>query len=528
MDASSGISDAQIVEDASTAGHHCQNLLSLRLALAGDSAGALPDCDTPLLTPSAESSCNAGETAHQCANRLWDTPTGLSTPADTRPLVAQWAPRCRDGSDSCGIDNEVRCSDGSRPIYWMQLASPASDAWIVRFRGGVAARRSVTEDGIISIGEFASQRYFSAENGPDMTSLGQPDQNPGNGTMDPDGPFGGFNRVFIHKCSFDRYMGDVLHSDQNDVNGNTFDIYFYGRRVIEAVMNDLSNRFGLDAGDAVVLHGSSAGAASVIMNVDWIAETVLRPIVGSTGDIRAILDSYLMPGAELEGKCATETCAPGASTPNIFDYANADSTSVFTGVSPWGRIDTYDPTPYASADGHWRSWHGSYEGSRPFGDASCFAIHAGDTFPCYSETHVAMHHITTPLFVAHSISDSARSTKTIGFNQDDGPGLPEWDAAHYGPRVVSQLLSLARDGVDGGQRSEAFDTTHVANPLGFFMLQHTQHVLLNDADFPRCTLDPNGAAPPTSMADAILAWLAGSDVRVVEGINATRVGACPP
>lgn len=91
------------------------------------------------------------------------------------------------------------------------------------------------------------------------------------------------NHVFIPYCSSDIWSGDSL--------GPSTEMAFLGSRIIDEVINELIRtpfyRF-IDA-KFVLLAGSSAGAAGVMINLDRVAQMISD--AGSSADVRGLADS---------------------------------------------------------------------------------------------------------------------------------------------------------------------------------------------------------------------------------------------
>jgi len=62
--------------------------------------------------------------------------------------------------------------------------------------------------------------------------------------------------------------------------------------------------------------------------------------------------------------------------------------------------------------------------------------------------------------------------------------------------------------------------------LGAFLIYLTKHEILMDNDYAQCALDPDGADPPIAAVAALAAWVSGTSVLLMEGVNAAS-GACP-
>ena len=86
------------------------------------------------------------------------------------------------------------------------------------------------------------------------------------------------NHVFVPYCSSDSWSGTK--------KGHSGNLAFMGRHIISEVIKELSSYQGLLFGQELFLAGSSAGAIGVLLNVDFVAESV-KPNLA----VRGIVDS---------------------------------------------------------------------------------------------------------------------------------------------------------------------------------------------------------------------------------------------
>lgn len=89
--------------------------------------------------------------------------------------------------------------------------------------------------------------------------------------------------AYVRQCSNDAYMGDS--SAPPDAM-----MYFRGRRIIEAVFQDLRKRTGLGerTGDLLVYGGCSSGARGALVSLDYVANNLV-----DKADVVGLLDSAL-------------------------------------------------------------------------------------------------------------------------------------------------------------------------------------------------------------------------------------------
>ncbi|OTF82562.1 notum-like protein, partial [Euroglyphus maynei] len=93
------------------------------------------------------------------------------------------------------------------------------------------------------------------------------------------------NHVFIPYCSSDIWSGD------SPARPPTMAMSFLGSRIIDEVIGELirSPMYEFLDSKFILLAGSSAGAAGVMINLDRVAKMISD--AGSTADVRGLADS---------------------------------------------------------------------------------------------------------------------------------------------------------------------------------------------------------------------------------------------
>lgn len=93
------------------------------------------------------------------------------------------------------------------------------------------------------------------------------------------------NHVFIPYCSSDIWSGD------SPAKPPTMAMSFFGSRIIDEVIGELirSPTYGFLDSKFILLAGSSAGAAGVMINLDRVAKMISD--AGSSADVRGLADS---------------------------------------------------------------------------------------------------------------------------------------------------------------------------------------------------------------------------------------------
>ena len=170
----------------------------------------------------------------------------------------------------------AKCMDGSPGAYYFSKSSAnastsASTSWIIELEGG---------------GECASKKLCDSRKGSALSSSKYFKQSLHFGALNTDDPINNpklrtFNRVFIPYCSQDLWTGQ-----RTVQNTETFNYYFSGHLILQAVLEELESNHHLTHATNIILTGESAGGIGVWPNVDWLASrypaarTVAAPIAG--------------------------------------------------------------------------------------------------------------------------------------------------------------------------------------------------------------------------------------------------------
>lgn len=95
-------------------------------------------------------------------------------------------------------------------------------------------------------------------------------------------PLADFFKVSLHYCSSDSFAGSRGGSK------STGNIFFHGKHILTATLQDLVKRFGLADARQVVLAGSGSGARGVGFNCDYVREAFGALSPGT--DVRCLMD----------------------------------------------------------------------------------------------------------------------------------------------------------------------------------------------------------------------------------------------
>merc|ERR550517_229903 len=154
----------------------------------------------------------------------------------------------------------ARCNDGTAAAYFYQQDSRFSngDVMIYLPDGG-------------QCGSVEDCRERCDENGEGRSKCTSPRQqvlekNEGIWSSDFEvNPFVDHFKVFLHYCTSDNYAGT------RGASRATGNLFFHGKHVITAMLEDLSLKFGLDTAASLTLVGTGSGARGVGYNCDYVA-----------------------------------------------------------------------------------------------------------------------------------------------------------------------------------------------------------------------------------------------------------------
>eukprot|EP00093_Oithona_nana_P001165 01165.XXX_2852_1571_1 [CDS] Oithona nana genome sequencing. len=197
-----------------------------------------------------------------------------SLPPDTFRQLAQ-ALKNRDDKETHRLERKflyntsVTCNDGSRAGYYIRR-NYQSKRWIVFLEGGMICHNEQScNERMAREAYLMSSNNWSPEKSVGGILSADPEENP---------YYSDANHVFVPYCSSDSWSGTK--------KGHSGNLAFMGRNIISEVIKELSSYQGLLFGQELFLAGSSAGAIGVLLNVDFVAESV-KPNLA----VRGIVDS---------------------------------------------------------------------------------------------------------------------------------------------------------------------------------------------------------------------------------------------
>jgi hypothetical protein len=152
------------------------------------------------------------------------------------------------------------CLDGSPGGFMYSPAKNANSAtkWQIYFQGGGWCYDKEDCYGRSSTGLGSSTHW--AQNGTLNGIVSA------NCDVNPD--FCNFHRVWIVYCDGNSFSGN--RDDAVVVNGKP--LYFRGRRILDETLKSLSEHFGMDQAETVMLTGCSAGGLATYLHTDYVHE----------------------------------------------------------------------------------------------------------------------------------------------------------------------------------------------------------------------------------------------------------------
>lgn len=216
------------------------------------------------------------------------------------------------------------CNDGSPGIYYVRRGRPAKrDRWVIHLKGG----------GACSSWQECNERF--RHEGRKVSSTGWGASTYEGGIFDPDPAvnpaFHNWNHVYVPYCSSDLWSGDgqTTCDAANDPSCPTdhalplhdgVTVPWRGRRIVRAIIGELRRDPApagrqevalpdLDTARFVLFAGSSAGAAGMRHNLDWVAQALPEATV------RGVVDSaFSFSGTSTVSgaSCAPASLLPGS------------------------------------------------------------------------------------------------------------------------------------------------------------------------------------------------------------------------
>jgi hypothetical protein len=377
-------------------------------------------------------------------------------PAASGTLFARKIPKCKDGTDTGCASIEIKSLDGTRPFYYVdpydRQGGPPSNNWVIAFEGGgscgamrgdnaVAACMNGTQIDTDNYG-FNGYNVFSGGTwfDPDYKEMTTrhpktdivtgnpiytiPNRIVGKGILSTSiqNSFARYNRVLVNKSSFDRFMGNTTTTAPYD--GDSVQLFYHGRRMISAMLKDLSRSNGafnvgtrcpsvseaecqqvedFTQADRVVVVGESGGAGGIIHNMEFIKQAILNR--APNAKVVFLLASRMIPWLEAEAHWQGGFLG-------IWDDIYSGSSIVNGNPGTIDAVTSYDSAAYQPGGvvrALLASWGSSTSATDLFLDAGCKAQHGNTDWRCFDEGHVALYHMDEDVFWFQSLLDSVHA-----------------------------------------------------------------------------------------------------------------------
>ena len=400
----------------------------------------------------------------------------LSAPCDGGTPPDNGAPAGDDLHRVFLSDPEAVCNDGSPALVYVRAAENAEEAnnWVFWVQGGGECNdhagcraRWCGTDSKYEADSMSSDWTLETIKGKGILKRNSTNE------------FGGANQVYMYYCSSDSWTGqrtDVILTDETG-ELDAFRIDFNGRRIMEAVVEELADGVTSDDGaetvpaltnaETVIFSGSSAGASGITHNLDWVAEQF-----PASTNISGVLDATLNPESST---ITNETVAAQWDARLLESFQQSELTR------------------------------------DPIRDQSCLDFHVGDPDAC-TTTHTRLNHITTKIFQRMALLDS----HLVSHFQSLDPTVSPIDVGTWVQATMLMFPDLPTTAED--------DVGVTPGAFGPGCAEHT--ALTNDIWFFDATVeDPSGT--PRSFHDALAFWLEGSgDIAIIDSVPPT-ISVCP-
>ena len=394
-------------------------------------------------------------------------PATPATPAELKDFWLYFLPQSYSEQG-----DPVRCLDGTRPAIWVDKATDGttdieSNRWLITFRGGGSCNSAAG-------GQSCIDDYAKPMERDEMSTAGIPALTTSfGGLLAPaaSNAFREYNRIQIHKCSYDRFNGRSLSLEAgvHPTTGAavTYDLYQQGFDIAKAALLALQNGLAYEqyvpdgAGgvvpqnvtlpplvdaEKVVFYGHSGGAHGLMHNIDHFADTLggwtRTDGADFSGDVRAVFDANFPPAPEAES--AHWSPAGG----DVWDEITA-------GTIAGGADFDYDKSTFQPGGDH-ELQLASWSTRR---DESCWQVHvtgAASAEPehCNDRHHVLFHHTRTPFFIRQDLEDPNAGHVNGGAGHtvrwSTGGAYAVMSPEDYEERVSRQMMDL----MGGATRSE--------------------------------------------------------------------------
>ena len=187
-----------------------------------------------------------------------------------------------------GLSSGAVCLDGTPPAYYLRPGKDlGTKRWLIHFNGGAWCfdESSCLER---SRGSLGSTKHLPPAP-PVIQGINSPNEQ-----INPD--FYDWNLVWVVYCDGASFTGD--REDPVVVHGEN--IFFRGKRVLDAVIDDLMKR-GFQDAEGIILTGSSAGSMTAMFAVDRLAERLPNVPMHVLSDAGYFIETQQMGGKSVGG-----------------------------------------------------------------------------------------------------------------------------------------------------------------------------------------------------------------------------------
>jgi len=165
------------------------------------------------------------------------------------------------------------CLDGSPGAYYIRKSRTKSNKWLIHLQGGGWCRQLTSQEFDVatctarSMFNLGTTKYDKPTFATSGVLSGSKRYNP---------EFWDFNTVFIRYCDGGSYTGD-RNDPVNVTNsfGQNQTLYFRGKRIVDAVFEQLNATTDFSKAESTLLTGQSAGGLGVYLHANYIGKHLL-------------------------------------------------------------------------------------------------------------------------------------------------------------------------------------------------------------------------------------------------------------
>lgn len=474
------------------------------------------------------------------------------------PYVRHILPKCEDGSagplcpNGSGPTDPIRCTDGTRPVYYVDLSTTGSTRWVLR--SGKGGQTCSSEDTENCYDEYdGSEADFSTANG----ALRQFKSFGGIMSNAADNLFRDWNQVWLDKCTADDGLGHRTWPGYtvDPATGDQVEVYFHGFRVLLALLEDLRSQ-GLGSATQIAFYTMSGGSSAAYRSIDQVEQIITAAIAPAA---EVVLVAAGSPAPDVEdawedtfGTAPADDAYPRARFRMSF-LASANGSICGGGLSGCSLgtclyqdlVDGFNCFPKHDNRGMALQWAfpalrasypagavlppgGTWEAYASYGlestalhplwdpsDRSCLATHQvaygeADPIACRDPNHLLRYHVSTPVFLSKGLADVGVRVYGRPWAPIDHDGDGLWGTAYKG-RTWSRedMVRISRRGVQHVDLQASGALGFEAGQRGAFIDNTVAHEsLTREAHLHRTMRDSAGVE--AEMQTYLMAWLDGA------------------